>query len=137
MYDVNGDRLTDVVTSLAAHDFGLAWFAAEEGGRRQRHVGEARDRGGLLDEERRRRRVLGAARVRFVDMNGDKIPDFIVGKRYWSHLENYNGPDPYGPAAWSTSIARCAIRRRQAAPSSCRSSCTTGRASARRSRWWI
>ena len=31
-------------------------------------------------------------------MNGDKIPDFIVGKRYWSHLENYNGPDPYGPA---------------------------------------
>ena len=31
-------------------------------------------------------------------MNGDKIPDFIVGKRYWSHLETYNGPDPYGPA---------------------------------------
>ena len=35
---------------------------------------------------------------RFADMNGDKIPDFVVGKRYWSHLENYNGPDPYGPA---------------------------------------
>ena len=25
-YDVNGDGLQDVVTSLAAHDFGLAWF---------------------------------------------------------------------------------------------------------------
>ena len=36
--------------------------------------------------------------ARFADMNGDKIPDFIVGKRYWSHLETYNGPDPYGPA---------------------------------------
>ena len=35
---------------------------------------------------------------RIVDMNGDKIPDFVTGKRYWSHLENYNGPDPYGPA---------------------------------------
>lgn len=21
-----------------------------------------------------------------------------MGKRYWSHLENHNGPDPYGPA---------------------------------------
>jgi len=31
-------------------------------------------------------------------MTGDKIPDFIVDKRYWSHLENYNGPDPDGPA---------------------------------------
>jgi hypothetical protein len=31
-------------------------------------------------------------------MDGDGIPDFIVGKRFWSHLENYNGPDPYGAA---------------------------------------
>ena len=34
--------------------------------------------------------------ARFVDMDGDKIPDFITGKRYWSELENYNGNDPYG-----------------------------------------
>jgi hypothetical protein len=34
----------------------------------------------------------------FADMDGDGIPDFIVGKRFWSHLENYNGPDPYGAA---------------------------------------
>ena len=25
-YDVNGDRLADVITSLTAHGFGLAWF---------------------------------------------------------------------------------------------------------------
>jgi hypothetical protein len=31
-------------------------------------------------------------------MDGDGIPDFIVGKRMWSHLENYGGPDPYGAA---------------------------------------
>ena len=29
-------------------------------------------------------------------MDGDKIPDFITGKRLWSELENYNGNDPYG-----------------------------------------
>ena len=32
----------------------------------------------------------------FADLDGDGIPDFITGKRYWSHLENYGGPDPYG-----------------------------------------
>jgi hypothetical protein len=29
-------------------------------------------------------------------MNGDGISDFIVGKRYWSHLDDYYDPDPYG-----------------------------------------
>jgi hypothetical protein len=32
------------------------------------------------------------------DVDGDGIPDFIVGKRYWSHLDDYFDPDPYGPA---------------------------------------
>jgi hypothetical protein len=30
-------------------------------------------------------------------VDGDGIPDFIVGKRYWSHEESYTDPDPYGP----------------------------------------
>jgi len=29
-------------------------------------------------------------------MDGDGIPDFIVGKRYYSHNESYTDPDPYG-----------------------------------------
>ena len=32
------------------------------------------------------------------DLDGDGIPDFIVGKRYFSHPESYTDPDPYGPA---------------------------------------
>jgi len=31
------------------------------------------------------------------DINGDGIPDFIVGKRQWSHHESFLDPDPYGP----------------------------------------
>ena len=31
------------------------------------------------------------------DVDGDGIPDFIVGKRYWSHRDTYTDPDPYGP----------------------------------------
>ena len=30
------------------------------------------------------------------DINGDGIPDFIVGKRYWTHLDSYADPDTYG-----------------------------------------
>ncbi len=33
----------------------------------------------------------------FADVDGDGIPDFIVGKRPWSHLDVYVDPDPYGP----------------------------------------
>ena len=32
------------------------------------------------------------------DVDGDGIPDFIVGKRVYSHNESYTDPDPYGPA---------------------------------------
>jgi hypothetical protein len=30
------------------------------------------------------------------DMDGDGIPDFVVGKRYFSHHESFLDPDPYG-----------------------------------------
>jgi len=34
----------------------------------------------------------------YADMNGDGIPDFIVGKRYWSHNADYLDPNPFGAA---------------------------------------
>jgi hypothetical protein len=32
------------------------------------------------------------------DVDGDGIPDFIVGKRYGSHEGSYTDPHPYGRA---------------------------------------
>ena len=98
VYDVNGDGLPDVVTSLAAHGFGLAWFEQKKGADGSRTFEEhmiaddfsTKNAGDVVFSE--------PHASRFVDMDGDKIPDFIVGKRYWSHLENYNGEDTYGPA---------------------------------------
>jgi 3-keto-disaccharide hydrolase/FG-GAP-like repeat len=98
VYDVNGDGLTDVVSSLSVHGWGLAWFEqkrAADGTRTfvQHAIAtdySTKNAGDVVFSE--------AHAARFVDMTGDKIPDFIVGKRYWSHLETYNGPDPYGPA---------------------------------------
>jgi hypothetical protein len=95
---VNGDKLTDVVTGLSAHDWGLAWFEQKRTPEGTTSFVEhtiagdysTKNTGGIVFSE--------AHASRFADMTGDKVPDFIVGKRYWSHLENYNGPDPYGPA---------------------------------------
>jgi hypothetical protein len=32
----------------------------------------------------------------FADVTGDGVPDFIVGKRLFSHHEGFLDPDPYG-----------------------------------------
>ena len=96
VYDVNGDGLNDVVTSLNAHGFGLAWFE------------QKRDKQGninfeihLVSDDFSRENpgdvtiseIHGTA---VADVDGDGIMDFIVGKRYWSHLDNHFDPDPYG-----------------------------------------
>jgi hypothetical protein len=42
------------------------------------------------------------------DMDGDGIPDIVVGKRYWSHEESYVDPDPMGArAAYLPHRAQC------------------------------
>jgi hypothetical protein len=98
VYDVNGDGKNDIVTSLAAHDWGLAWFEQKRdaGGAisfvKHRIAGDysTKNAGGVVFSE--------PHATAFADMDGDGIPDFIVGKSMFHHLENYNGPDPYGPA---------------------------------------
>jgi hypothetical protein len=98
VYDVNGDGLNDVVTSLDAHGFGLAWFEQKRDGSGNisfvRHMimddyaTAAQNAGGVTFSE------LHGATV--ADMDGDGIPDFIVGKRYWAHCDDFFDPDPYG-----------------------------------------
>lgn len=97
IYDVNGDKLPDVVTSLNAHGFGLAWFEQRRDAAGKisfvRHMimddYSAKNAGDVTFSE-----AHGAA---FADIDGDGIPDFITGKRYFSHLDTFLDPDPYGP----------------------------------------
>ena len=83
-YDVDGDGDNDVITSLEAHSYGLAWFEQiEENGQRtfRRHVimGSKREDsnyGTLFTEPHS---------VNLADMDGDGLLDICTGKTFYSH----------------------------------------------------
>ena len=83
-YDVDGDGDNDVVTSLEAHGFGLAWFEqTNQNGKRgfQQHtiMGSkiADNEYGVLFSE--------LHSVRLADIDGDGLKDICTGKTYYSH----------------------------------------------------
>ena len=95
VYDVNGDGLNDIVTSLDAHRFGLAWYEQKRDGNGNISFVEhmimddfsTKNAGGVTFTE-----LHGST---FADMDGDGIPDYVTGKRYISEDE-VSGPDPWG-----------------------------------------
>ena len=83
-YDVDGDGDNDVITSLDAHNYGLAWFEQIKEGdsatfRKHLIMGkEATDnKYGVLFTE--------PHSVNLVDIDGDGMKDICTGKTYWSH----------------------------------------------------
>ena len=87
VYDVNGDGLPDVITSLVAHGYGLAWFE------------QLKDRSASGEVQFKQHTIINAKpeeskygvkfsqlhAVDVVDMDGDGLKDIVTGKRFWAH----------------------------------------------------
>lgn len=71
--DVNGDGLADVISS-SAHAKGVWWHERKPGGGDPQFVRH------LIDDADSETHA-----VVMVDLNGDKQPDIVTGKRYWAH----------------------------------------------------
>jgi hypothetical protein len=83
-YDVDGDGDNDVITSLAAHEFGLAWHEQVRDGQ------EISFRQHLIMGDQPQHNRYGVVfselhSLNLADMDGDGLKDIITGKTYWSH----------------------------------------------------
>jgi hypothetical protein len=91
-YDVNGDGLNDVITSLAAHGYGLAWFeqlkerdANGEIRFTQHNILEPKKGNTTPPPNKYGVRFAQLHAVDLVDIDGDGLKDIVTGKRFWAH----------------------------------------------------
>jgi len=95
-YDVNGDGLNDVISSLEAHGYGLAWFEqVRDSGQITFHQHLIMNR--EPSENRYGVKFSQPHALELVDMNGDGLKDIVTGKRFWAHGPDKD-PEPNAPA---------------------------------------
>jgi len=95
-YDVNGDGLNDVITSIEAHGYGLVWYEQmRENGQInfKQHV----ITGKKPDENRYGVCFSQPHAIDLIDMDGDGLKDIVTGKRFWAHGA-HGDADPSSPA---------------------------------------
>ncbi|HEX6226371.1 MAG TPA: VCBS repeat-containing protein [Chryseolinea sp.] len=89
--DINGDGRNDVINS-AAHKFGIWWHE------------QTRDEGGNISWTRHEidKSISQTHSSVLIDLNGDRAPDFITGKRFFAHNDTQTDPGTHDPAvlAW-------------------------------------
>ena len=113
VYDVNGDGLNDVITSLQAHGYGLAWY---EQLREKNERGEIAFKQHLIMGDKPEQNKYGVRfsqlhAVDLVDMDGDGLKDIVTGKRFWAHGA-HGDADPSSPAVrYWFKLARGADKR--------------------------
>lgn len=79
--DLNGDKKADIITSLNAHGWGLAWFEQRSPEQFQMH----KVMGDRSERTKYKVAFTQPHALEFVDIDGDGLKDIITGKRRWAH----------------------------------------------------
>ncbi len=79
--DLNGDGKNDIITSLDAHGWGLAWFAQESPAKFREH----KIMGDRSELAKYQVAFTQPHALELADIDGDGLKDIITGKRRWAH----------------------------------------------------
>jgi hypothetical protein len=96
VYDINGDGLVDIVTSMEGHGFGLSWFEQKRDGAGKISFVEHTIMGDFLSKNAGNVTFTEPHGTAFADFDGDGVMDMISAKSA-EHHHGYQDPDPYGP----------------------------------------
>ncbi|MCC6409977.1 MAG: DUF5329 family protein [Planctomycetes bacterium] len=98
VHDVDGDGLNDVITSMAAHHYGLVWWQqVKKEGATDFVVREILSSKPEVTLDGVQFGELHA--LDLVDVDGDGLQDVVTGKRWWSH-GLHGDPDGERSKAW-------------------------------------
>lgn len=86
-YDVNGDGLNDVITTIQAHGYGLAWYEQLQ---EKSPAGAIQFEQHMVMNKEPKQNKYGVKfsqphALDLVDMDGDGLKDLVTGKRFWAH----------------------------------------------------
>jgi hypothetical protein len=104
-YDVDGDGDNDVITSLAAHGYGLAWYE------NVKENGEITFKQHMIMDKEEKDNKYGVKfaqlhAIDLIDMDGDGIKDIVTGKRWWAHGPHGDAEPNAAPVLYWFKISR-------------------------------
>ncbi|MCC7009640.1 MAG: VCBS repeat-containing protein [Acidobacteria bacterium] len=105
-FDVNGDGLLDAFGPMEGHGFGLAWWEQKRDANRNISFVEHIIMDNFLTKNAGDVTFTEPHAAACGDVDGDRLPDLVTGKRYMSHF-GYTDPDPWGePVIYAYRLVR-------------------------------